>query len=59
MLACACVSLVLVFYGCILMMISDHGYNLGGHRLTSEKMNMYEHTLRIPLTIIGPGMSLH
>ena len=24
---------------------SDHGYNLGGHRLTSEKMAPYEHTL--------------
>ena len=23
------------------ILTSDHGYNLGGHRLTSEKMNMY------------------
>jgi len=35
---------------------SDHGYNLGGHRLTSEKMDMYEHALRIPLIAMGPGI---
>ena len=36
--------------------MQDHGYNLGGHRLTSEKMNMYEHTLRIPMVVMGPGI---
>jgi arylsulfatase A-like enzyme len=35
---------------------SDHGYNLGGHRLTSEKMALYEHTLRIPMVVAGPGI---
>ena len=33
------------------------GYNLGEHRLTSEKMNMYEHTLRIPLVVMGPDIA--
>mgnify|MGYP002830095388 CR=1 FL=1 len=28
---------------------SDHGYNLGGHRLPSNKFLLYDHSLRIPM----------
>ena len=35
---------------------SDHGYNLGHHRLPDNKFNSYLHDLRIPLLIRGPGI---
>lgn len=35
---------------------SDHGYNLGGHRLPSNKMLLYEHSLRMPMVVYGPGV---
>ena len=35
---------------------SDHGYNLGGHRLPSNKFLLYDHSLRIPMVIRGPGV---
>ena len=35
---------------------SDHGYNLGGHRMPSNKMMLYEHSLKIPMVITGPGI---
>jgi len=35
---------------------SDHGYNLGQHRLPSCKLNVYDHDLRIPMVIKGPGI---
>ncbi|EGD81213.1 hypothetical protein PTSG_11248 [Salpingoeca rosetta] len=35
---------------------SDHGYNLGNHRLPSNKFLLYEHSLRIPLVVHGPGV---
>lgn len=35
---------------------SDHGYNLGQHRLPSCKLNVYDHDIRIPMVIRGPGI---
>lgn len=35
---------------------SDHGYNLGQLRLTGNKLHAYEHTLRIPMYVRGPGI---
>ncbi|MFP6901966.1 MAG: sulfatase/phosphatase domain-containing protein, partial [Opitutales bacterium] len=34
---------------------SDHGLALGSHGLMG-KQNMYEHTIRVPLVIAGPGL---
>eukprot|EP00038_Savillea_parva_P030217 m.76389 g.76389 ORF g.76389 m.76389 type:complete len:690 (-) comp9057_c0_seq1:74-2143(-) len=35
---------------------SDHGYNLGQHRLPSNKFLLYDHSLRIPMLFVGPGI---
>lgn len=35
---------------------SDNGYNLGQHRLPSCKLNVYDHDLRVPMGILGPGV---
>lgn len=35
---------------------SDHGYNLGQHRLPSNKFLPYEHSTRIPMVVKGPGV---
>ena len=35
---------------------SDHGYQLGQHRLPSCKLNVYDHDIRIPTVIVGPGI---
>jgi len=35
---------------------SDHGYNLGQHRLPSCKLNVYDHDIRIPMVFKGPGI---
>mmetsp|Transcript_75456 Transcript_75456/g.233423 ORF Transcript_75456/g.233423 Transcript_75456/m.233423 type:complete len:560 (-) Transcript_75456:202-1881(-) len=39
------------------LITSDHGFNLGQHRLPSCKLNVYDHDIRIPLIIRGPGIS--
>eukprot|EP01065_Artemidia_motanka_P029313 TRINITY_DN35454_c0_g1_i1.p1 TRINITY_DN35454_c0_g1~~TRINITY_DN35454_c0_g1_i1.p1 ORF type:complete len:616 (+),score=241.61 TRINITY_DN35454_c0_g1_i1:79-1926(+) len=36
---------------------SDHGYNLGQHRLPSNKFLLYDHSLRIPMLFKGPGIA--
>ncbi len=36
---------------------SDHGYNLGQHRIPSNKFLLYEHSLRIPMLVRGPGIA--
>jgi arylsulfatase A-like enzyme len=36
---------------------SDHGYNLGHHRLPSNKFLLYDHSLRIPMIFKGPGIA--
>jgi N-acetylglucosamine-6-sulfatase len=35
---------------------SDHGYSLGQFRLPSGKFQVYEHTLRVPFVVRGPGV---
>lgn len=35
---------------------SDHGFNLGQHRLPSCKLNVYDHDIRIPMVASGPGI---
>ena len=32
------------------------GFNTGGHRLPSNKMLLYEHALRMPMVVMGPGV---
>lgn len=39
------------------LVTSDHGYNLGQHRLPSCKLNVYDHDVRIPMVIKGPGIT--
>lgn len=39
----------------VLIVTSDHGYNLGSHRLI-HKMAPYDESIRIPLFIYGPGI---
>lgn len=36
---------------------SDHGYNLGHHRVPREKNLLYDHSLRIPMLFMGPGIT--
>jgi N-acetylglucosamine-6-sulfatase len=36
---------------------SDHGYNLGHHRIPSNKFLLYDHALRIPMVVRGPGVA--
>lgn len=38
------------------LVTSDHGYNLGQHRLPSNKFLLYSHSLRIPMLVKGPGV---
>lgn len=35
---------------------SDHGYNLGHHRIPSNKFLLYDHAVRIPALVRGPGI---
>merc|ERR1719445_514954 len=39
-----------------ILVTSDHGYNLGHHMLPSNKFLLYEHSLRIPMVFMGPGI---
>jgi len=39
------------------MVTSDHGYNLGQHRLPSNKFLLYDHAVRIPMVVRGPGVA--
>mmetsp|Transcript_38219 Transcript_38219/g.126567 ORF Transcript_38219/g.126567 Transcript_38219/m.126567 type:complete len:674 (+) Transcript_38219:1039-3060(+) len=36
---------------------SDHGYNLGQHNLPSCKLSVYDHSIRVPMLLRGPGVS--
>ena len=36
----------------------DHGYNLGHHRIPSNKFLMYDHATRIPGVLAGPGVKV-
>ena len=35
---------------------SDNGYNHGEHRIPGDKRQMYEHDLRVPFIVVGPGV---
>ena len=35
---------------------SDHGFQLGQHRLAYDKRHLYEHDIRIPMMIRGPNV---
>jgi N-acetylglucosamine-6-sulfatase len=39
-----------------ILLTSDHGYSLGQFRLPSGKFNAYENNIRVPFTIVGPGI---
>lgn len=39
-----------------ILFTSDHGFQLGQHRLLSDKRHLYEHDIRIPFIIRGPGV---
>ena len=34
----------------------DNGFQLGQHRLPADKRQLYEHDIRIPLVVAGPGV---
>eukprot|EP00908_Phaeocystis_cordata_P001727 Transcript_11863.p1 GENE.Transcript_11863~~Transcript_11863.p1 ORF type:complete len:547 (-),score=98.35 Transcript_11863:887-2527(-) len=38
------------------LVTSDHGYNLGQHRLPTCKLAVYDQDVRIPMLIAGPGV---
>ena len=38
-------------------MCSDHGWNLGEFRVMNGKHQIYEHTIRVPFAIAGPGIA--
>ena len=40
-----------------ILFTSDHGYSLGGFRLPSGKFQVYEHNIRVPFFVRGPGIA--
>ena len=40
----------------IMVFLSDHGYTLGGFRVDSHKMQVYDHVTRVPFLLHAPGM---
>eukprot|EP00947_MAST-08B_sp_MAST-8B-sp1_P006501 g6501.t1 len=36
---------------------SDHGYNMGNHNLPSCKLQVYDHSIRVPMLMRGPGIA--
>ena len=38
------------------MLTSDHGFTLGHHGIPREKGFLYEHSLRVPMLVSGPGI---
>eukprot|EP00947_MAST-08B_sp_MAST-8B-sp1_P006067 g6067.t1 len=40
----------------VMVFTSDHGYTLGGFRVDSHKMQVYDHVTRVPFLVHAPGM---
>ena len=40
------------------VLTSDHGFNLGQLRLPSCKLQPYEHDIRVPFYVVGPGIPM-
>lgn len=54
--SCGCIYLLAATHHVAVRVVADHGYNLGQHRLPSCKLNVYDHDIRIPMVIRGPGI---
>lgn len=39
-----------------LVFSSDNGFHLGQHRLTAGKETAFDHDIRVPLVVVGPGV---
>ena len=39
-----------------IIFMSDNGFQLGQHRLPADKRQLYEHDIRIPMVVAGPGV---
>ena len=46
-----------VLHNTYLLFCADHGWNLGEFGVMSGKHQVYEHTLRVPFVISGPGIA--
>lgn len=41
----------------IILYTSDNGWQFGQHRITGDKRQLYEHDIRVPMIIRGPGIA--
>jgi N-acetylglucosamine-6-sulfatase len=41
----------------IIIYTSDNGWQLGQHRIKGDKRQLYEHDIRVPLIVRGPGVA--
>jgi N-acetylglucosamine-6-sulfatase len=40
----------------VIMYTSDNGWQFGQHRITGDKRQLYEHNIRVPMLVRGPGI---